>query len=568
MKKMITIAVLALGSLTWRMGAMQQPAKAAVREVILQTNDGQEVSMSEADARLFGTIRDVIDECGNEQPIPLSNVSLVVLRRLLADIPWARETRIGRQAHETEEQCAERAAGALPASGYSVDGLRQARENFEAARYLLSPELMERYARIVAGMLASDQSLALLYNNDSACIALINNIGADDVFARWICKHLPHVWGQQLVLQDTSAVYSASFSPNGNRVVTACDEGTAKIWDVNRGALLHTLQGHTDVVRSASFSPDGSRVVTASNDQTAKIWNANNGALLHTLQAPQGHAWRVNSASFSPDGSRVVTASSDRTAKIWDANSGGLLRTLQWAQGNTNWYDNSINSASFSWDGNRVVTASNDRTAKIWNANSGEVLRTLRGHNAAVYSASFSRDGNRVVTASVDGTARIWNANNGDLLHRLGEDPEGHFGWVPVYSASFSPDGTRVVTASRDRMAKIWNANSGDLLDTLHGHTDLVRSASFSPDGTRVLTASFDGTARIWQSTWTDNFDQALFIHMLRWAQRNNKPVGWQTGWGRMVMDTYNFHDQELIKQAFPQSLMEKLKERVGRLFK
>jgi WD40 repeat protein len=70
------------------------------------------------------------------------------------------------------------------------------------------------------------------------------------------------------------------------------------------------------VVESASFSPDGSRVVTGSWDRTAKVWDAKTGAELLTLK---GHASHVRSASFSRDGSRIVTASSDNTAKVWDA---------------------------------------------------------------------------------------------------------------------------------------------------------------------------------------------------------------------------------------------------------
>ncbi len=39
-----------------------------------------------------------------------------------------------------------------------------------------------------------------------------------------------------------------------------------KVWDAKSGTVLHTLKGHTRPVFSASFSPDGSRVVTASYD--------------------------------------------------------------------------------------------------------------------------------------------------------------------------------------------------------------------------------------------------------------------------------------------------------------
>ena len=49
---------------------------------------------------------------------------------------------------------------------------------------------------------------------------------------------------------------------------------TAKVWDARSGAEALTLKGHTGYVSSASFSPDGSRVVTGSHDQTAKVLDA------------------------------------------------------------------------------------------------------------------------------------------------------------------------------------------------------------------------------------------------------------------------------------------------------
>jgi WD40 repeat protein len=45
------------------------------------------------------------------------------------------------------------------------------------------------------------------------------------------------------------------------------------VWNVASGQLLATtLQGHTDSVRSAVFSPDGQCIVTASEDQTARVF--------------------------------------------------------------------------------------------------------------------------------------------------------------------------------------------------------------------------------------------------------------------------------------------------------
>ena len=73
------------------------------------------------------------------------------------------------------------------------------------------------------------------------------------------------------------------------------------------------------IVNSAQFSPDGQRVVTASWDKTARLWDAASGK---PIGEPMKHEDSVNSAQFSPDGQRVVTASGDKTARLWDAASG------------------------------------------------------------------------------------------------------------------------------------------------------------------------------------------------------------------------------------------------------
>ena len=75
------------------------------------------------------------------------------------------------------------------------------------------------------------------------------------------------------------------------------------------------LGGHEESVNSASFSPDGSRIVTASSDWTARIWDVTSGKEIAILRGRDNLA----SAAFSSDGTRVVTAASDRMAHIWDS---------------------------------------------------------------------------------------------------------------------------------------------------------------------------------------------------------------------------------------------------------
>ena len=297
-----------------------------------------------------------------------------------------------------------------------------------------------------------------------------------------------HALKERVVLGHQGTVYSAAFSPDGQRIVTASADKTARIWDAASGQPIgEPLKGHEDVVTSAAFSPDGLRIVTASGDKTARIWDAASGQPIG--EPLTGHEAPVHSAAFSPDGLSIVTASGDKTARIWDAASGQPIgEPLKGHQG-------SVYHAAFSPDGLRIVTASGDGTARMWDVATGKPIgEPLKGHRGAVYSAAFSPDGQRIVTASADKTARIWDVATGKPI---GEPLAGLQG--AVYSAVFSPDGLRIVTASADAWVVIWDAASGKPIgEPLEGHQTTVFTAAFSPDGLRVLTASSDRTARIW----------------------------------------------------------------------
>ncbi|MBD2411715.1 hypothetical protein FACHB389_24165 [Nostoc calcicola FACHB-389] len=262
-------------------------------------------------------------------------------------------------------------------------------------------------------------------------------------------------------------VTSAAFSPDGKLIVTASRDNTAKVWDLN-GKLITDLKGHQtglwntrnkkvlayirkskifDWVNSASFSPDGRRIVTASNDGTAKLWDTS-GKLLADLK---GHQKQVTSAAFSPDGQRIVTASNDGTAKVWDM-SGNLLFDLKGHQ-------TLVNSAAFSSDGQRIATASNDKTAKVWDLN-GKLLADLKGHYKEVKSSSFSPDGQRIFTASLDGTVKVWDLNGRLLADFKGRDSN--------VTGSFSPDGHYIIInrLHNNITAEIWQVGGLDELLT------------------------------------------------------------------------------------------------------
>jgi WD40 repeat protein len=285
-------------------------------------------------------------------------------------------------------------------------------------------------------------------------------------------------------MRHHDGVISAQFSPDGQRVVTASKDNTARVWDAASGKPIGEPMKHEDWVNSAQFSPDGQRVVTASGDKTARLWDAASGK---PVGEPMKHEDAFYSAQFSRDGQRVVTASSDKTARVWDAASGKPI-------GEPMKHERWVSSAQFSPDGQRVVTASGDKTARLWDAASGGAIGEPMTHEDAVESAQFSPDGQRVVTASRDRTARLWDAASGGAIG----EPMTHED--AVISAQFSRDGQRVVTASSDKTARVWDGASGKSIGEPMEHKGTVNSAQFSSDGQRVVTASLDKTARLWDA--------------------------------------------------------------------
>jgi WD40 repeat protein len=95
------------------------------------------------------------------------------------------------------------------------------------------------------------------------------------------------------------------------RIVTASDDHTSRVWNSADGRLLTILQGDSDPLWAVTFSPDGNRILTLGNN-SVRIWDSANGRLLAVFLGD-----RFRDAAFSPDGQRIVTGGYDPTARVW-----------------------------------------------------------------------------------------------------------------------------------------------------------------------------------------------------------------------------------------------------------
>ncbi|HKI71554.1 MAG TPA: WD40 repeat domain-containing serine/threonine-protein kinase, partial [Verrucomicrobiae bacterium] len=285
------------------------------------------------------------------------------------------------------------------------------------------------------------------------------------------------------VFAHGTSLFYAEFSPDGTRLVTASDDYTARVWDVDSGKEILVLR-HDGPVYHAAFSPDGRCIVTASADHTARVWDAQSG---EPVSPPLRHKDTVWGAGFSPDSQTVATASADKTAQVWNFTTGEPI-------GPPLVHPNSVARVSFSPDGQLLAAVTVGDCAWIWETKAGRLrpFSPLK-HMGTFCGVQFSPDSQRILTCELN-AARVCDAITGREVFPRIQHEEG------LNAAVFSPDGSLLVTASDDQKAHVYDAATGRLIGAAGRLEGPVRSADFSPDNRRIVTGGQDFSARVWDA--------------------------------------------------------------------
>ncbi|XP_059456618.1 WD40 repeat-containing protein HOS15 isoform X1 [Corylus avellana] len=128
-------------------------------------------------------------------------------------------------------------------------------------------------------------------------------------------------------------VNCVKWDPTGSLLASCSDDITAKIWSMKQDKFVHDLREHAKEIYTIRWSPTGPGtsnpnqqlvLASASFDSTVKLWDVELGKLLYSLN---GHRDPVYSVAFSPNGEYLVSGSLDRSMHIWSLKEGKIVKT-------------------------------------------------------------------------------------------------------------------------------------------------------------------------------------------------------------------------------------------------
>jgi len=291
--------------------------------------------------------------------------------------------------------------------------------------------------------------------------------------------------------------------------VNASKEPFRKMWNPK-----YTLRSHFDGVRDVIFLPDVNGVITASEDQTLKLWNLDKPATnkrsssldLDPIYSFRGHQSAVLCCAVNDEGSICFSGGIDSNVRTWsipsvtsdpfekyDSSVAGSLLT-----GHTD----AVWSLSYSGISRKLLSASSDMTIRLWNPESSNPSQDSNLHTYTVNTqgaptcVEFVKcDSNQAVVSHTDGKIAIYDLETGKiptLLQDSGDDDDR------VNCVVTHPTMPITISAHDDRQIKVFDNTSGKKIHQMVAHLDVVSSLAVDPNGLYLLSGSHDCSIRLW----------------------------------------------------------------------
>lgn len=254
---------------------------------------------------------------------------------------------------------------------------------------------------------------------------------------------------------------------------------------------------HIAPIRAISADREGRYAVTASEDKTARVWDVDTGRLLQTFRPPSGtgNEGKLFAVSMSPDGQLFAASgwSAGNDIYLVNRSNGAIVHRIIGLP-------NVVTALAFSPDGqNLAVGLWGNHGIRLFGSSNGWRSATERAGSSEVggdvFALVWSPDGKRLATSAADATLRLFSLGRAGLEPLVRSPATGRD--VP-YGLSFSADGRRLAVGSANTArVLILDGQSLKAITTIEaapsGAIGGLSSVAWSGDGVRLYAA---GTLR------------------------------------------------------------------------
>ena len=243
-------------------------------------------------------------------------------------------------------------------------------------------------------------------------------------------------------------LFTLELSPDGKSSLAGQNNGVIVQRDLASGRLLQTLSGHNGPVYTVTFANDSARCLSGGDDGTIRLWDLNRGVELRRIDT----GIPLRAVRFSPDNQSVAAVNLRSELNLWNLTSGdqkwlswptgaGYIKGFMWTSDDLAW----------SSDGRRLFTASYDKTVKVWDVGMQKELSSVSLNNPQSVVVLTQHD-QFAFTGEFFGWINLLDVESGRVLHQL----HGCASY-PIMSLALSEDGLSLLSAGYNHDVRFWD---------------------------------------------------------------------------------------------------------------
>uniref|UniRef100_A0A3Q3WFP6 Striatin N-terminal domain-containing protein n=1 Tax=Mola mola TaxID=94237 RepID=A0A3Q3WFP6_MOLML len=264
-----------------------------------------------------------------------------------------------------------------------------------------------------------------------------------------------------------------------------------------------TLRSHFDAIRALTFHPSQAVMLTASEDGTLKLWNLNKAMHSKNL-CLTSCVGAVLSLTMGENGDSCYSGGLDGTVRCWkmpdlnvdpyDNYDPGIESSVLAG------HEDSVWGLTYSTFHHRLASCSADGTIRIWDPQNSSpclsVFNKEREHGTPTSVAFVANDPNQVVVSFDGGETLLYDLNTEQSTTAL--ETQTKDGSELINRVVSHPSEPVSITAHENRTIRFLDNKTGKVVHSMVAHLDAVTCLTTDPKGTYLISGSHDCSVRLW----------------------------------------------------------------------